>query len=289
MQHLGGKLALKSACRIALNCPARNTVGSMETQPREPDTRANVAAWVTYAASLSGEERQAHYCNCEITAQYERPSICCPLCNAIAKLRGSSREQRRSSYRTAYGKHNASRVALKSFARADEIEDHAIEAHADRICREAVAAGHVEELVSWVLAEMEGSEEERASLLAMAEECEEELSGIIASIVRMKMQHYYEASAYTPLAFTAYAHDAARHGNNAQSAVLNRMLLLVAVFFRLLLAMFTRYASYAPPLETLIFPAKSNTRLVVSMVRAPRAPQPCPCRGNIPAVVPMAD
>lgn len=258
-----------------------------EAQPREPETRANVAAWVSYAAALSWEERQTHLRDCEVTARYERPAVCCPLCNAIAKLRGSSREDRRSSYRTAYGKHGGSRVEPKSFARAEEIEDRAIEAHAARICREAIASGHVEELASWVLAETDGSEEERESLLAMAEECEEELSGIIASIVRLKVQRHGEAAAYAPLSFTEYARAAAWHGNDARSAVLNRMLLLIAAFFRLLLALLMRYASYAPPLEALISPAKSNMRLVISMARAPRAPQFAPFSGSNKAVAAM--
>ena len=39
----------------------------METQPREPDTRANVAAWVTYAASLSESEQWEHTDECPIS------------------------------------------------------------------------------------------------------------------------------------------------------------------------------------------------------------------------------
>lgn len=258
----------------------------------EPGTRANVAAWVEYAKSLSWEGQQDHIFSCKVTAQNGCPSIKCPLCNAIMKLRGSNRQQRRWCERTAYGKHNASRKELESFARADEIENRAIEAHAARLCGNAIAADCIDELVAWVIAEVGGSEEyqeeARQSYTAMVEECEEEFSGIIASILRSKMQHNSENTAYTPLSFTRYSKAAAENGHSAESPTLNRLLLFMAVMFCLLLASRTRYDTYRPPFGTLIQPAKSNTRLVVSLACAPRAPQPCPYSGNIPAVVSLA-
>lgn len=62
-----------------------------------PDTDYNTSAWVAFTASLSEDEQQEHYARCH--EEYDGLTTDCPLCNAVAKLRGFTRSERRTPYR----------------------------------------------------------------------------------------------------------------------------------------------------------------------------------------------
>lgn len=287
MQHLGGKLALKSACRIALNCPARNTVGSMETQLREPDTRANVAAWVTYAASLSEDEQWEHRDECPITfgGDYDKADggklTDCPLCNAIFKLKGMPRRERRlpERYRNAdFG--YTSRVPLRSLERAMAALYDAAERHARRIVREALNSGRVAVLEDLAICKLEYHESRREDYAADIEELVRDIAYMVTDHVR-KINLVRCAPVELMRSGGSHAH--------TNDETLWRALMAIAITLHMILHVPRPSMFQLWRLDTTVPADKSSTLLVVSMQRAPRAPQPCPCCGNIPAVVLLAD
>lgn len=297
MQHLGGKLALESACRIALNCPARNTVGSMETQLREPDTRANVAAWVTYAASLSSREQSEHLEQCAKIDAQEAFITSCPLCNAIWKGRGKNRAERRERRCVGTGRTRAmkhARIAKRAVlcnpydaytcGTCPSGEDRAVRRHAVRLIEESANNGELIELAEEYGVTCAGVE--GADLLR--EVCE-----AIEVYARMSLEEVrYRQSAPHVVCGKAKRRHAQRE-EAYWSALHFAWLSVLAGMFACSPPEAPHYFMFSIValwrLDTTVPADKSSTLLVISMQRTPRAPQPCPCRGNIPAVVPMAD
>lgn len=273
----------------------------METQLREPDTRANVAAWVTYAASLSAREQSEHLEQCAKIDAREAFITSCPLCNAIWKGRGKNRSERRE--RRGVGTCRAREMRHAHIAKRPEPynpydaytcggtcpsdEDRAIRRHAVRLIQEALIDGELNELI----------EEYGATGEVLEDSSKDDLLRGVCEAIELYLRLCLEEVRYRQSAPHIVCSKAKRRRAEREEAYWSA---LHFAWLSVLAGMFT----YSPPetphhfifsivalwrLDTAMPADKSSTLLVVSMQRAPRAPQPCPCRGNIPAVVPKAD
>ena len=255
----------------------------METQPREPDTRANVAAWVTYAASLSESEQWDHTDECPITFGGDHDKADggkltdCPLCNAIFKLKGMPRRERRlpEKYRNS-GVGYVARVPLGVLERTAAALYNAAERHARRIVREALNSGRVTMLEDLAVRTLGYRESRREDYAADVEE-------LIGDIAYMVVNNARELNARrrVPIELARFKECHAR----TDDETLWRALMAIAITLYMISHVPQPVMFQLRRLDTTTPADKSNTLLVISMQRAPRAPQPCSFSGNIPAMV----
>lgn len=155
----------KQSCKLQDMTAAQTTpYGDTETMvpPSHvvplPDTDYNMGAWMTFTASLSEDERRTHYESC----REEHGGILtdCPLCNAVAKLRGLTRVERRTPYRFYAGRNWATprplpkwqaeqrRAALHG---ADTAEDKLARQHAESLLARYSALNNLERLAERII------------------------------------------------------------------------------------------------------------------------------------------
>ena len=259
----------------------------METQPREPDTRANVAAWVTYAASLSESEQWEHTDECPITFGGDPDKADggkltdCPLCNAIFKLKGMPRRERRlpEKYRNAdFG--YTGRVPVESFHKANCALMNATERHARKVVGSAVSGGSIATLAELVICKLGYKESRRECYDADIEELINDVASMLYSNARPNIGGLVRRA---PVELSSFKEG----GAHTNDETLWRVLMAIAITLHMI--------SQAPQppifqlrlLDTTMPADKSNTLLVISMQRAPRAPQASPYSGSKKAVAAM--
>lgn len=281
----------------------------MTTEPRMPETRANVAAWVTYAEALSPEDRGdwmriaarlsneecvAHIrsCNPELLAPTPscpifEPEPTCPLCAAISRFNDIQWTALPCTRNMPVFRGD------KKYAREECFQntaDKLSRRHAAHLIAKHTAAGTLDELAALVVARIGYEDDVTAAAIRHAADDVENYATALEAIASAMLFSGTNNAARSydpiPLRFSRYATFPARRGWVNFSQFIARMVLQVVL------------ALLRPKLEVAVLTALQRARngnvrhvciirltLLCRVVITPRAPQPCPGSGIPMAVV----